>query len=85
MWKNKGPFGHLYRRLSAQKGAKKAIKALARKLAVIFYHMVKNKTQFDKDKLNASDQLHHKRKIARLKRMAASYGLALQAIGTTSL
>lgn len=85
MWKNQGPLGHLYRRLAAQKGAKKAIKALARKLAVIFYHMVKNKTQYDKEKINASDETHHKRKIARLKKMAASYGLTLQAFGTTSL
>jgi hypothetical protein len=85
MWKNKGPLGHLYRRLSAQKGAKKAIKALARKLAVIFYHMVKNGTPYDKEKLNAGDEIHRKRKIARLKKMAASYGLALQDLSTTSL
>ena len=85
MWKNKGPLGQLYRRLSAQKGAKKAIKALARKLAVIFYHIVKNRTPYDKEKLNVADETHRKRKIARLKKMAASYGLALQDISTTSL
>jgi len=29
MWQNKGSLGHLYRRLSAQKGSKKAIKAIS--------------------------------------------------------
>jgi transposase len=47
MWQNKGPLGQLYRRLSYQKGSKKAIKAIARKLAVIFYNMLKNKQEYD--------------------------------------
>ena len=80
MWQNKGTLGHLYRRLSAQKGSKKAIKAIARKLSVIFYHMVRNKTEYDKERLIVNDEKHYKRKIDRLKRIAASYGLVLQAI-----
>ena len=36
MWKSKGALGQLYKRLSAQRGSKKAVKAVARKLAVIF-------------------------------------------------
>ncbi len=36
MWQNKGVLGQLYRRLSYTKGSKKAIKAVARRLAVIF-------------------------------------------------
>lgn len=51
MWQNKGTLGHLYRRLSAQKGAKKANKAIARKIAIIFYNMVKNQTEYDKIKI----------------------------------
>ena len=43
MWQNKGVLSHLYRRLSASKGSKKAIKAVARRLAVIFYNMIKKK------------------------------------------
>lgn len=80
MWKNRGALGNLYRRLSAQKGAKKAIKAIARKIAVIFYHMVRNKTPYDKERLIANEGKHYKRKIDRLKRIAASYGLVLQPI-----
>ena len=51
MWQNKGTLGHLYYRLSAQKGAKKANKAIARKIAIIFYNMVKNQTEYDKIKI----------------------------------
>ena len=85
MWRNKGGLGNLYRRLAAQKGSKKAIKALARKLAVIFYHMVKNKTSYDKERVNINQQQQEKRKVERLKRLALSYGLVLQSIKDTSL
>jgi hypothetical protein len=37
---NKGPMGDYYRRIRALVGALKAIVATARKLAVIYYHMV---------------------------------------------
>ncbi|MDP2415420.1 hypothetical protein [Daejeonella sp.] len=50
MWQNKGILGHLYRRPSAGKGSKKAIKAVARRLAVIFYNMVKKKIKYDPKK-----------------------------------
>jgi len=50
MWRSNSSLGQLYRRLSYQKGSKKAIKAIARKLAVIFYHMVKtNKSMIQSD------------------------------------
>lgn len=85
MWKNKGPLGNLYRRLAAQKGAKHAIKAVARKLAVIFYNMVKNKTHYDRERLKTDTQKQEQRKIAKLKKMAASLGLVLQPVAATSL
>ncbi len=78
MWQNKGSLGQLYRRLSAQRGSKKAIKAVARKLAVIFYTMIKNKTAFDKDKLKMDTARQSAKKIAFLKKEAAKYGLTLQ-------
>ena len=85
MWRNKGALGNLYRRLAAQKGSKKAIKALARKLAVIFYHMVKNKTAYDTEKVNTTHRREEQRKIARLRKTALLYGLVLQPITATSL
>lgn len=78
MWQNKGPLGQLYRRLSAQKGSKKAIKAIARKLAVIFYNMIKNKSEFDASRLQINTEKEQARKIARLHKEAAKYGFILQ-------
>ena len=77
MWQNKGILGHLYRRLSASKGSKKAIKAVARRLAVIFYNMVKKKMSYD-PKIVALDQEQIKaRKIARLQKEAEKLGCSL--------
>lgn len=80
MWQNKGPLGQLYRRLSYQKGSKKAIKAIARKLAVIFYNMLKNKQEYDKSRLQIDTEKQVQIKIARLKKEALKYGLTLQNI-----
>lgn len=78
MWQNKGSLGYLYRRLSAQKGSKKAIKAIARKLAVIFYTMVKNKTEYDKNKLQVHTQRQRAKRISFLQKEASKYGFILQ-------
>jgi hypothetical protein len=78
MWQNKGALGQLYRRLAAQKGSKKAIKAVARRLAVIFYNMVKNKTEFDPSRLKIDTEKQQARRVARLQKEAAKYGLILQ-------
>jgi transposase len=78
MWKNKGALGKLYRRLAAQKGSAKAIKALARKLAVIIYNMIKNKTEFDASKIVIDTDEQKRRQIVRLEKEAARYGLTLQ-------
>ncbi|MBC7903620.1 MAG: IS110 family transposase [Gemmatimonadaceae bacterium] len=85
MWSNKGALGQLYRRLAAKKGAKIAIKAVARKLAVIYYHMVKNKSTFDKQRLQMDPRQDERRKIAKIRKMAERYGFGLQPITVTSL
>jgi transposase len=45
--KSRGPMGVLCRRLSAAKGSKTAVKAVARKLGVLFYTPVKNRLAYD--------------------------------------
>lgn len=80
MWQNKGPLGQLYRRLSAQKGSKKANKAVARRLAVIFYNMVKHKTEYDKDRLKIDTNRQQAKKISFLQKEASKYGFQLQKI-----
>ncbi len=72
MWQNKGSLGQLYRRLSAQKGSRKAFKAIARKLLVIFYHMVKNKTQYDKKKVPVDTARQRAKKIHYLQKKQCS-------------
>ena len=80
MWQHQGVLGHLYRRLAASKGSKKAIKAVARRLAVIFYNMVSKKTAYD-PKLVALDQEQVKaRKIARLKKEAEKLGCTVSMV-----
>ena len=80
MWKNKGPLGQLYKRLAVRKGSKKAIKAVARKLAVIFYKMVKEKCAYDKTRLERNLEQQRARKIAMLMREASKYGYDLQPV-----
>jgi transposase len=81
MWQNKGSLGHLYRRLSAQKGSKKANKAIARKLSVIFYKMVKNQTEYDKNKLQINTERQRAKRISFLQKEAIKYGFLLQNAG----
>jgi hypothetical protein len=80
MWQNKGPLGQFYKKLAVRKGAKKAIKAVARKLAVIFYTMVKEKCPYDQTRLVKTQEQQRARKIARLMKEASKYGYDLQPV-----
>ena len=82
MWQHKGALGNLYRRLAAQKGSKKAVKAIARKLAVIFYNMMKHKTPYDKSKLESSAEKQEAKKIAYLQKELKKHGYDSQRIIT---
>lgn len=78
LWQSKGPMGQQYRKLASTKGSKKAIKAIARKLAVIFYHMVLRKTPFDATKVQPDVEQQKARKIALLQKEAAKLGLTIR-------
>jgi transposase len=78
MWQHKGLLGSLYRRLSHTKGSKKAIKAVARRLAIIFYHMVKKQTNYDPRKVMLDEEKLRRRKIARLQKEAEKLGCKLE-------
>lgn len=77
MWQQKGVLGHLYRRLAHTKGSKKAIKAVARRLAVIFYHMVQRQTAYDPKVIALDEAKLKERKIARLKKEAEKLGCTI--------
>jgi len=78
MWQQKGVLGHLYRRLSHTKGSKKAIKAVARRLAVIFYNMVKKQIVYDPKIVAIDEENLRKRKILRLQKEADKLGCKLE-------
>ena len=78
MWQNKGSLGHLYRRLSHTKGSKKAIKAVARRLAVIFYNMVKKQTSYDPKIVVLDEEKIKAKKIARLQKEAQKLGCRVE-------
>jgi transposase len=78
MWQHKGSLGNLYRRLSHTKGSKKAIKAVARRLAVIFYNMVKKQTSYDPKKVVIDEEKIRAKKIARLQKEAEKLGCRIE-------
>ena len=69
--------GEFYRRMRSKLGAPKAIMATAHKLARIYYHLVTTKTTYDESVFAKNEELHQKRRLARLKREAADLGLDL--------
>jgi hypothetical protein len=80
MWQQKGQLGHLYRKLAHTKGSRKAIKAVARRLALIFYNMLKNQTGYDRNKIIIDEEKLKARKIARLKREAEKLGCRIESL-----
>ena len=78
LWQSKGPLGQQYRKLAATKGKAKAIKAVARKIAVIFYNLVLKKEAYDATKIQPDIEKQTARKIARLQKEAAKMGFTIQ-------
>jgi len=80
MWQNKGILGGLYRRLAHTKGSKKAIKAVARRLAVIFYNMLKKQTKYDPKIVVMDEEKLKAKKIARLQKEAEKLGCRVERV-----
>jgi transposase len=80
MWQNKGSLGGLYRRLAHRKGSKKAIKAVARRLAVVFYNMIKRQTSYDPKIVVMDEEKLRAKRIARLRKEAEKLGCKLETI-----
>jgi len=77
VWNSKTPLGYLYRRLALTKGSRKAIKAVARRLSVIFYHMLRRKVDYDPTIVSENIELQKAKRIARIIKDAAKYGYKL--------
>jgi len=65
---SQSPLGDQYRMLRAKVGPAKAVVAMARKLAIIFYLMVTNQQDFNPNLLDNSQQKYKQKKINQLKR-----------------
>jgi len=74
---SKSGLGAFYRRLRARIGAPKAINATARKVATIFYNMIKFKTAFKTQTQKEYNDTHKKRIVKNLKLKAKQFGLEL--------
>jgi transposase len=66
-----------YHRIKARRGAAKAITATARKIAVIFYKLAKEKTAFSSLSIEQYMETFKENQLKKLKKQAASLGLLL--------
>lgn len=69
--RSKSPLGDYFRRIRTKAGTPKAIVAVARKLAIIYYKMVKNKEEFNPKALLDYQQKFKQKKILQLKKKIA--------------
>ena len=69
--------GSFYRRMKAKGGPLYATKATARKLAVIYYHMISKQTEFKPIPIEEYDKKFMDKRVASLKRQASKLGLEL--------
>ncbi len=76
--------GQYYRRIKAKNGPLVATKATARKLAIIFYEMVKTKTEFDPLPIEKYLKNYTKNKIRFIEKQAFLLGYKLLPMGAVS-
>lgn len=69
--------GAYYRRLRARLGAPKAITATARKLAVLFYNMLKHGQEYVEKGLDYYNKIYQDKVISGLNKKAQTFGYAL--------
>jgi len=69
--------GVFMRRVTAKHGAPVAIKATARKIALIFYQMIKYQMEFNPLPIETYNQLFKERKLKYIKNQAAMFGFQL--------
>lgn len=76
--------GEFYRRIKAKSGSPTAIKATARKLAIIFFKMMKDKVDFNPLSLEEYNQYFKERKIKYINKQATNYGFKLVPVDVVS-
>jgi len=69
--------GATYRRFASHHGAPIAVKAVARKIAIIFYQMIKNQVEFTPLSIDRYNHLFKERKLKYIKNQASLLGFQL--------
>lgn len=77
LYRSETELGHFFRRMRAKLGTPSAITATAHKLAIIIYHMLKDKTPYDNTRFAQHEELHKRRMEVRLKHQAKAMGFVL--------
>ncbi len=72
--------GAFFRRIQSRHGRSAAIKATAHKLAVIFYSMLKNQTEYRDPGVSYYEERYREKMLNSLKKKAATFGLQLTPI-----
>ncbi len=80
MHRSKSSLGSLYRKLASRKSPAKAIKAVARRIAIILYNMIKKQTKYNPKVVVMDEEKARARKIARLKKEAEKLGCRLETV-----
>ncbi|MEO0960175.1 MAG: IS110 family transposase, partial [Pseudomonadota bacterium] len=76
--------GAFYRRLAARIGKVKAITATARKIAVLFYNVLREGSRYTDPGADRYEQNYRERVLGNLQRRAKGFGLQLVPIEATS-
>jgi len=77
LWRSKNALGAFYRRVRARAGAPKAITATARKLAIIYYAMLKHGTSYVEVGQEAYEQRYQERRLKGMQKQALAMGYQL--------
>ena len=72
LYRSQNPLGDYYRRIKAKQGAGKAVVATARKIAVIYYNMVRNKECVSPSQLPEFQEKYKQKKIRALENRLAT-------------
>jgi hypothetical protein len=75
--RSESALGGFFRRLKSRLGPAKAMTATARKLAIIFYSMLKNGTEYVEAGLNAYERQYTDRLLKKMRKQAARLGFNL--------
>jgi transposase len=75
---SKSALGAFYRKIRAKKGSPHAIKATARKIATIFFHMMTTKQEFVKQSAEEFEEKYQQYQLSLLNKKATKLGFVLQ-------